>query len=44
MTEDIRLVHIADTHIGYAGSRSLVFGDGERSAGRYVEKLTLSTL
>jgi DNA repair exonuclease SbcCD nuclease subunit len=38
---DIRLVHMADIHLGYRGSISLVFGEGEQNAGRYVREVDI---
>jgi len=38
---DIRLVHMADIHLGYTGSISLIFGEGERGAGRYVREVDI---
>lgn len=38
---DIRLIHLADIHLGYTGSVSLVFGQGEKYAGRYVREVDI---
>lgn len=38
---EIRLVHLADVHLGYTGSISLVFKEGEQSAGRYVREVDI---
>ena len=38
---DIRLVHMADIHLGYTGSVSLIFGEDERYAGRYVREIDI---
>ncbi len=38
---DIRLVHMADIHLGYTGSISLIFGEGEQYAGRYVREVDI---
>lgn len=38
---DIRLVHLADIHLGYTGSISLVFKEGEKAAGRYVREVDI---
>lgn len=38
---DIRLVHLADVHLGYTGSVSLVFKEGEQAAGRYVREVDI---
>lgn len=39
--QDIRLVHLADVHLGYTGSISLVFGENEQAAGRYVREVDI---
>lgn len=38
---DIRLIHMADIHLGYTGSVSLIFGEGEQYAGRYVREVDI---
>jgi DNA repair exonuclease SbcCD nuclease subunit len=39
--EPIRLIHVADIHLGFTGSTSLVFGAEEPSAGRYVREVDI---
>jgi DNA repair exonuclease SbcCD nuclease subunit len=38
---DIRLVHMADIHLGYTGSISLIYGQGEEYEGRYVREVDI---
>lgn len=38
---NIRLIHIADIHLGYTGNKSLVFGEDETHAGRYVREVDI---
>ena len=39
--EPIRLIHVADIHLGYTGSTSLLFGADESSAGRYIREVDI---
>jgi hypothetical protein len=38
---DIRLVHMADIHLGYTGSISLIYGEDEEYTGRYVREVDI---
>jgi len=38
---DIRLVHLADIHLGYTGPINFVFGAGEHAEGRYVREVDI---
>lgn len=38
---EIRLVHLADVHLGYTGNTSLIFREGERHEGRYVREVDI---
>jgi DNA repair exonuclease SbcCD nuclease subunit len=41
MSDEIRLIHLADVHLGHTGSKSLVFGENEAHAGRYVREVDI---
>jgi DNA repair exonuclease SbcCD nuclease subunit len=37
----IRLIHLADIHLGYTGSTNLVFGENEKYRGRYIREVDI---
>ena len=39
MSTEVRLVHLADLHLGFTGPATLVFKEGEPRAGRYVREV-----
>src|SRR5437899_312330 len=40
ISDEIRLMHLADVHLGYTGSANLVFSDGPYT-GRYVREVDI---
>lgn len=38
---DIRLIHLADIHLGYTGNVNLVFGEEDKAPGRYVREVDI---
>ncbi len=39
--DEIRIIHLADIHLGYTGPANLIFGEEEPSAGRYVREVDI---
>ncbi len=39
--DDIRLIHLADIHLGYTGNVNLVFGEEDKTPGRYVREVDI---
>lgn len=39
--DDIRLIHLADIHLGYTGNVNLVFGENDKAPGRYVREVDI---
>src|SRR5688500_5845957 len=38
---EIRMIHMADVHLGYTGPASLLFREGEKEVGRYVREVDI---
>lgn len=41
MDEEVRLVHLADLHLGFTGPQTLVFGEDEQFRGRFVREVDI---
>src|SRR5690242_3308274 len=39
--DDIRLIHLADIHLGFTGYANLVFGEEDKAPGRYVREVDI---